>query len=132
MPAARSYDREVGVEPELEVGVDGVGAVILQLIGADLVAQADPAALLDQVDHDAPALAADPGERRIELRPAVAAQAAEHLAGEARAVDPGQHVVAAHVPEHHRDVLLGAGADRRRSGARYLPGPVDHDAELAV
>ena len=49
---------QVGGQAELEVGLDRVGALLLQLVGAQLVEQADPAPLLGEVEEDAPALAA--------------------------------------------------------------------------
>ena len=48
----------VGGEAELHVGLDGVAALVLQRVGADLVAEADAAALVAAQVHDhAPALA---------------------------------------------------------------------------
>ena len=49
----------VGSEAELEIGVDGVEAAVLQLVGAQLVEQPDAAALLRQVQHDAALLRRD-------------------------------------------------------------------------
>jgi hypothetical protein len=65
---------EVGVESERLVGLDGVLALVLQLVGADLVVQADPAAFLAQVDDDAPAFLLDHRQREVQLRSAVTAQ----------------------------------------------------------
>ena len=59
----------VGGQAELEVGVDGVAALLLEAVGADLVADADAAALVAaQVDDDAAALLGDELHRRVELR----------------------------------------------------------------
>ena len=107
-------------------------ALVLEVVGADLVAQADAAAFLDQVDQHAAALAGDPCERGVELRAAVAAQAAHDLAGEARRVDAGQHARAGDVAEHHRDVLLVREPDRARPGAAGIARAVDDHAELPV
>ena len=64
----------VGGQPEVEVGVDGVAAAVLQLVGLQLGDQADAAALVAaQVDHDAAALLDDPRQRLVELGAAVAA-----------------------------------------------------------
>ena len=92
----------------LQVGVDGVVALLLQLVGADLVAEADAAALVAaQVDEDAPALLLDEVERGLQLGAAVAAQGAEDVAGQALGVDPDEHVVGAgHVAHDERQVLL--------------------------
>ena len=69
--------------------------------------QADPAALVPaHVEHDAAALGGDRGQRRVQLRAAVAALGAEHVAGQALGVHPDQHVLAvAEVAEDQRDVL---------------------------
>ena len=69
---------------------------VLQLVGADLVADADaPALVAAEVDDHAEALLGDPLHGRVELHAAVAAQRAEHVAGEALAVHPDEHVVLA-------------------------------------
>ncbi len=80
---------------------------VLQLVGLQLVQQADAASLVPaHVEDDAAPLARDGGERRVELRPAVAAQRAEHVAGEALGVHAHEHVLAvADVAEHEGDVL---------------------------
>src|SRR5262249_23219259 len=76
----------------------------------DLVAQPDAAAFLHEVNQHAAPFARDPGERGVELGAAIAAQAAEHLAGEARRVYAREHALAGHLAQHHRDVLLVAGS----------------------
>ena len=83
---------QVGGKAEPLVGLDGVGVVlVLQRVGADLVEQADAAALLAQVDQHAAALGSDRRERGIALGAAVAAQRVERVAGEALGVHPHQH-----------------------------------------
>ena len=118
---------QVGGEPELQVRVDGVEALLLELVGAQLVQQADPAALLGEVQQDARALALDHRHRRLELLAAVAAQRVEDVTGEALGVDSDQHVLdAPHVALDHRDVVLLVDqrpvADRRElaEGGRQL------------
>ena len=80
---------------------------VLQLVRLQLVHQADAAALVPaHVEDDAAALGGDGGQRRVELRPAVAAQRAEDVAGEALGVHADQDVLAvADVAAHERDVL---------------------------
>ena len=46
----------IGTEAQLFVGLDGIGAGVLQLVGLDLVEQADAAAFLAQVEQGAAAL----------------------------------------------------------------------------
>ena len=82
----------VGGQAEVEVGVDGVAAAVLELVGLQLGDQADPAALVAaQVDDHAAALLDDPLQGLVELGAAVAAVAAEDVAGQALGVHPGQH-----------------------------------------
>src|SRR6185503_5730682 len=50
----------IGLEAELEVGLDRVEALLLQLVGAELVEQPDPAALLGEIEEDTRALLLDP------------------------------------------------------------------------
>ena len=69
-------------------------AGVLQLVGLQFVQQSDPAALVAaDVEHDAAALAATVAERGVQLRPAVAAQRPEHVAGQAFRVHPHEHVL---------------------------------------
>ena len=85
----------VGRQAEVEVGVDRVAPRVLQLVGLQLVQQADPPALMPaHVEHDAAALARRRRQRGVQLRAAVAAQRAEHVAGQALRVHPDQHVLA--------------------------------------
>src|SRR3954471_20161970 len=62
-------------QPEIDVGVDGVAALVLEPVRAELVADADAAALVAaQVHDDAEPLVVDLLHRRLQLRPAVTAQ----------------------------------------------------------
>src|SRR5205807_1090324 len=67
----------VSREAELEIGLDGVETLILELVGAQLVQQADPAPLLGHVEEDALLRRADLRERLPELLPAVALERVE-------------------------------------------------------
>jgi len=78
---------EVAFEAELFVGFDGVGAQILELVGAEFVHEADAAAFLEFVDDDAASGGSDFGEGDFELSAAVAAEAVENVSGEALGVD---------------------------------------------
>ena len=97
----------VGRQPELEVGVDRVAAVVLQRVGAQLVQQPDPAALVAaQVDTTPRPSSATARSAASSCGAAVAAQRAEHVAGEALRVHPHEHVAAvAESAGHQRDVL---------------------------
>ena len=102
------YSRLSTGRPERDVGVDRVVALVLQPVGPHLVADADaPALVAPQVHDHAEALAGDQLHGRVELHAAVAAQRAEHVAGEALAVHPDEHVaLALHRALHDRHVLL--------------------------
>ena len=114
----------VGRQPEVEVRVDGVAAAVLQPVGGELVHQADaPALVAAQVDHDAAALVGDGAQRCVQLRPAVAAQRAEDVAGQALGVQPDQHV---------RSRRRGRRAPARRARRTSTRAAVADGQELAV
>jgi hypothetical protein len=129
----------VGVEAQLQVGFDRVGAGFLQAVGADLVDQADAAAFLAQVEQDAAAFGGDFLQRAFELGAAVAALREHHVAGQAFRVDARQRrLAAAEVAQRHGQVFLAGRVldegvqrelrPRRRQGARG--GPAGRTAAL--
>ena len=63
----------VGFVAQLLVGFDGIGALVLELVGAELGHEADAAAFLLLVEEDAGALVGDASEGEVELVVAVAA-----------------------------------------------------------
>ena len=97
----------IGAKTKLFVGLHRVGAGILQLIGLDLIEQANAATLLPEVEQGAPALCGDRLQRRLQLVAAVATQAEQGVASEAFRVHPHQHRLAvAHIPHGQHQVLL--------------------------
>mmetsp|Transcript_45417 Transcript_45417/g.108966 ORF Transcript_45417/g.108966 Transcript_45417/m.108966 type:complete len:270 (+) Transcript_45417:125-934(+) len=81
---ARAILARVDRQAQLGVGVERVRAALLQRVGVHLGAQPDAAPLLPaQVEHDTVAVVLDCLQRGLELRPAVASQAAEDVAGAA-------------------------------------------------
>ena len=92
-------------EAEPEIGVDRVEALILQRIGPELVDQADAAPFLPQIEEDAPARGGDRGQRGVQLRPAIAFERAQSVAGQAFAVDPDQRRLAVGIADDQRDML---------------------------
>src|SRR6266542_1643543 len=117
-------------QAQLQVGVDGVAAALLEAVGAQLVGQADAAPLVAaQVhDHALPRLG-DAPQRAFELGAAVAAQAAERVPGEALGVDPHQHVVLARdLALDQRQVLLAV--EDRLVGEGGEVAPLGGDARL--
>ena len=104
---ARAVVARIGRQAQLEVGVDGVAALVLQRVRAQLVQQADAATLVPlDVQDDAAALLGDAPQRGVQLRAAVAAERAEHVAGQALGVHADEDVRAvADLARDERDVL---------------------------
>src|SRR5207244_13609960 len=97
------FDRQA----ELDVRLDGVETILLELVGLELVEQADAPALLRHVEQHAAALGLDPRERLLELLAAVAAERVEDVAGQALGVDANEHVLGPlDVALQQRDVVL--------------------------
>ena len=71
------------IKAERCIGIDRVEPALLHLIGAHLVGQAEPAALLRQIENDAAAYIVDAREREFKLIAAIAPPRAEDVAGEA-------------------------------------------------
>src|SRR5205807_6217631 len=94
-------------KPEVLVCLDGVEALVLQRVGAELVHQPDAPTLLPQVEDDSPPRLGDDLHRLVQLGAAVAPLGGEDVAGEALAVGAEQHRLAvADVAEGQRDVGL--------------------------
>jgi hypothetical protein len=74
---------QVALEAKLLVGLDGIGAVILELIGTDLVHESDAPAFLQFIDDQAAPFAGYFFQSDLELSAAIAAQAVKDVAGEA-------------------------------------------------
>ena len=74
----------VGSEAKLDVRLDGVQPPVLERVGLELVPQTDPTALVatDVHDHSFAGLI-DSSHRFVQLHPAVAPDASQHIAGEA-------------------------------------------------
>src|SRR5262249_2018178 len=73
---------QILAEAELEIRLDGVATLILERVGANLVCQPDPPALLVEVDEHAAPGRSDQGERLLELVTTITALGAEDVAGE--------------------------------------------------
>ncbi len=112
-----SVDRQ----PLHRVRIDGVEPGVLQLVGLDLVREADPPTFVTPEVHDHAALGlGDTGECMFQLVAAVALPRAQHVAGEALAVQPGEHA--------------GSGRIALDDGDVFVPveRSVRHDPEVAV
>ena len=109
---------QVRRKAELEVRVDRVEPLLLQLVRAQLVEEADPAALLGEVEQHAAALLLDLAQGVLELLAAVAALRVEHVARQALGVHAHEHVlVACNVALYHRDVVLVVDERAEADGA---------------
>ena len=108
------------VEAQHLVGVVGVVALRLELVGADLVGDAVPAALLVEIEQDAALAFRHVADGVAELVAAIAFEAAEEIAGEARGVQP------------HRDRPgeIRAADDDRDLVAQALAAAEDHELGL--
>src|SRR5205807_2398592 len=73
---------EIRRQPEAQVRVDGVQPLLLELVRAQLVEQADSSALLGQVEQHPQTFPFNHRQRRLELFAAVTAQRVEHVAGQ--------------------------------------------------
>ena len=101
----------VPLESQRQVGFQGVHPLLLQLVGPELVDQADAPPFLAHIQEDAPSLLLDLGHGGGQLLAAVTAEGAEGVAGEALGVDPAEDVLAvADVPLDQGDVVLSVQA----------------------
>src|SRR5881394_1551433 len=99
----------VGFIAQFEIGFNGVEALVLKLVGAELGHEADAAAFLLLVEEDTGAGVGDGGHGELELLAAVAAEGVEDVAGEALRVDPDDWGCAVDVA--HDECHGGFGAD---------------------
>src|SRR5580698_7337535 len=81
---------QVFVEAEMQVRFDGVHPIILQRVGANLVAKPDAATFLVEINHDAAIRRHDSLERLLQLLTAVASRRREHVASQALRMEPHQ------------------------------------------
>ncbi|CAI8999925.1 hypothetical protein EMIT0P43_90232 [Pseudomonas jessenii] len=81
----------VGGKAQALVGFNGVGATVLQLIGADLVQQTNAPAFLTQVEQYATTFAGDGLQGGLQLRAAVATLAEQGIARQAFGVQPAEY-----------------------------------------
>src|SRR5690625_7332440 len=103
---ANAVVTQVGGEAQAGVRFDRVGAVVLPVVGADLVQQADAAAFLPQVHEYAASFVSDSIERSITLDAAVAAQAVQRVTRQAFGVSANQHrLCSSYLTECPCDVL---------------------------
>src|SRR6185436_20758908 len=92
---------------ELKVGLDGVEPCLLQLVGLQLVEEADASPFLRHVEEDTARLGRDALERELELVAAIAAERVEDVAGQALGVNADEHVLlAVDVALDERHVVL--------------------------
>lgn len=83
----------IDFEAQVQVGVNGIEAHILEVIGFQFIDNADASAFLAQVQQDA-VFFGDHFQGAFELFAAVAALGAKQVAGDALRVDAGKHRLA--------------------------------------
>ena len=104
---AHAVVAQIGSEAEPVIRFDRVEAfLVLELVGLDLVLEADPATFLAHVEDDPRALFRDHPHSGIELLAAVAAERSEGVSRQALAVDADQdRLVGVDVAEDERHVV---------------------------
>ena len=70
----------VGLEAQFDIGIHRIETLVLQFVGVDLVAEADAASLLVEVDDGTLALPLDHLHGAVQLLAAVAAVRSENIA----------------------------------------------------
>ena len=111
----------IGLEAEREIGLHRVEPLILQLVGPDLLHEADAPPLLRQIDKHPSALAADHFQGQVELIATVAAEAVEQIACKAGGVQPHQRIAGGgDIPHHQHQRLL-----------RFKLHRIGHDPEFS-
>ena len=98
----------VVLEAELEVGFDGVAALVLELVGAEFSHESDAAAFLFFVEEDAGAFGGDHFEGEVELVVAVAAEGVEDVSGEALGVDANEGDAGGEIAHGEGDGIVDA------------------------
>ena len=123
----RAVVPRVRLEAEVEVRVDRVSALILELVGLELVEQPDAPALLEQVEQYAVPLVGDAAKRDLELPSAVAALGSEDVAL-AAAVTVGF----ATRSSHRAALWRSAGLLSADAAANYPQGRLAHLAAAVL
>ena len=81
----------VGWKAQLKIGIHGVQAVILQIVGFDFVEKADAAAFLAHIQQYAASFLCNGGHGCGQLEAAVAAQATQNVPGEAFGMNAAEY-----------------------------------------
>src|SRR6267378_1632998 len=100
----------VGLEPQFFVGFDRIQPVVLEGIGLQLGHQANSPPFLLLVKENSSTRFRYEAERHFELLPAIAAQRAEHVSGEALGVDAHQRRRTVDIAQDQRYSFFGASS----------------------
>src|SRR5690242_18455554 len=106
-------DAAVGFEAELDVGLNGVEALVLQFVSAKFRHEPDAATFLLLVNKDAGAFFCDAVHGELELLAAVAAKGAEDVSGEALRVNAHHGRCGVNVSHDQRDAAFYAAGGWR-------------------
>src|SRR5690606_8857147 len=96
-------------ETQALVGFDGIGALVLQLVGANLVQQTDTATFLAQIEQRTTPLVGNGLQRGFQLEAAITTQAEQRIAGQALRMQATQHGPAIGDIAHRQYDMLLAG-----------------------
>jgi len=121
-------DAAIGFVAEFEVGFDGVPALILKFVSAELGHETDAAALLLLIEENAGSGRGDGGEGEFELLPAVTTERMEDVTGEALGVNADDRWGGVDIAHDQGDGGLDA-AGRCGDGLIAGLGVVDHAFE---
>src|SRR6266436_6496748 len=83
----------IGLESKAFVGLYGVESFILQVVGPNLVGQANPSSFLVQVKQHSTTFRRDPTQGFIELSATVTTSGTQNIAGKALRVHPHEYVL---------------------------------------
>ena len=97
----------VGLMTEREICLNRVVALILQIVSAQFVEQADAAPFLPQIDHHAASGFGDEAHGFLQLLTAITTVRTQHVAGKTFGMDARQNVVLfAHVAVNEREMFF--------------------------
>ena len=89
--SAHAVIAHVGAKPKPLIGLDGIGAAILQAVGSNLVEQPYTTPLLAQIQKRSTPRFSDALQRGLQLRSTIAAHTEQRVTGEALRMDANQY-----------------------------------------
>jgi len=96
----------VGLMSKLQIGFDGIEALVLEIISTQFIEQADAASLLAEIKHHTASGLRNHLKGAVKLLSAVAAYGAEHVTGETLGMHTQQNIFLAANIAHHKCQLF--------------------------